>query len=677
MFAAALLVLRGLHSHSSDTPKKIINKGYIMWQFNKPAFAAIVLACSSTCFAQSTCETQRIEAENYTAMSGIQTESTADTGGGLNVGWVDAGDWLNYQVTLPVAGDYEVRYRVASNDGDGGVLNLEANSGQTFYGSLTVPNTGGWQSWQTLSHMATLPAGEQTLGLGVPNGGVNINWIEFVPSSCGEPVDPPVDTLSACASIVFEAENYDQMSGIQTQETTDTGGGLNVGWTDANDWLSYVPINIPNTQVYNFEYRVASTSGGSFNLEGAAGAEIYDTVTVPNTGGWQSWTTVSGSALLPAGSVGFGINVITGGWNINWFKATPASCDDGTQPPTEPGLTAAQAAQAMGKGFNLGQMFESTQHARTYGAAKSKIDAYYNMGFRNVRIPITWTEAVGGDLLVFDANVGTVNRNHARLAVITQVVDYALSLPGMYVVINAHHEGELKTQNRWWVLETLWADIADLFKDRDHRLLFEILNEPHLSDADKSAMPPANLRFMTGKAYNKIRAVDGQRIVIIGGNQWFGAGEMANVWPNLNDVGGGSDAYVMATFHHYDPWSFSGDNQGDYADAWTLSNVGNPMDIMQNWANSVGQGMPVYIGEWGVGWGSRYSAMQCNNIRYWYQLFDASYAAPKGQPTAVWDDGGWFKIFDHGTNSFNNNLAQCIGGTCDWESAERFNDGCY
>lgn len=637
----------------------------------------MVLLCSPSSFAQTSCETQRIEAENYTAMSGIQTESTADTGGGLNVGWIDAGDWLNYQVTLPVAGHYEVRYRVASNDADGGVLNLEANSGQTFYGSVTVPNTGGWQNWQTLSHNVTLAAGEQTFGLGVPNGGLNINWIEFVPQDCGDPVDPPIDPPSSCASIVFEAESYDQMSGIQTQATTDTGGGLNVGWTDTGDWLSYAAVNIPAAQVYNFEYRVASTSGGSFNLEGAAGTELYDSVNVPNTGGWQSWTTVTGSALLPAGNIAFGINATSGGWNINWFKATPESCDDVTPPPTTPGMTAAQAAQAMGKGFNLGQMFESTQHPRTFNAAKSKIDAYYNMGYRNVRIPVTWTEAIGGNMLVFDANVGSVNRTHTRLAVITQVVDYALSLPGMYVVINAHHEGQLKTQNRWWVLETLWADIADIFRDRDHRLLFEILNEPHLSDANKSPMPPANLRYMTGKAYNKIRNVDAQRIVIIGGNQWFGAGEMANVWPNLNDVGGGADAYVMATFHHYDPWSFSGDNQGDYVDAWTLSNVGNPMDIMQSWANGVGQGMPVYIGEWGVGWGSRYSAMQCNNIRYWYQLFDANYASAKGQPTAVWDDGGWFKIFDHSTNSFNNNLAQCIGGNCDWESAERFNAGCY
>ncbi|MDO6425216.1 hypothetical protein, partial [Saccharophagus degradans] len=82
------------------------------------------------------------------------------------------------------------------------------------------------------------------------------------------------------------------------------------------------------------------------------------------------------------------------------------SCDDINPPST--GITAKQAAAAMGKGFNMGQMFESTQHPRTFKAAKSKIDAYYNIGYRNLSIPITWTEAVWGNRLVADANVGAV-----------------------------------------------------------------------------------------------------------------------------------------------------------------------------------------------------------------------------------------------------------------------------
>jgi len=325
---------------------------------------------------------------------------------------------------------------------------------------------------------------------------------------------------------------------------------------------------------------------------------------------------------------------------------------------------------AMGKGFNLGQMFESTQHPPSLAAASAKIDGYYAKGFRTVRIPVTWTEPTNGDSLVGDPAVGDVNRAHPRLAVISQVVDYALSLPGMFVVLNAHHEQALKTGSRAAVLERLWADLSEIFAQRGHRLIFEILNEPHRSD--DSAMPAADLRTMTAKAYAKIRAVDAARIVVIGGNQWFAATEVPAVWTDLNGVGGGTDPYVMTTFHHYNPWTFCGDNQGTYDDAWTEANLSQPMDTMLNWAKTVGHGMPVFIGEWGVGWGSRYDQLTCNNIRMWYQKMNSAFATPRGIPTMVWDDGGWFKIYDHSTNAFDNNLADCISGTCDWQGTERF-----
>jgi len=331
----------------------------------------------------------------------------------------------------------------------------------------------------------------------------------------------------------------------------------------------------------------------------------------------------------------------------------------------------------MGKGFNIGQMFESTDHPPTLAAASAKIDAYYAKGFRVVRVPVTWTEVTNGDTLVGDPAVGDVNRSHPRLLVIEQVVDYALSKPGMYVVLNAHHEQALKTESRAAVLERLWSDIAEIFAERDHRLIFEILNEPHRSDASNSAMPAADLRSMTAKAYAKIRAVDAARIVVIGGNQWFAAAEVPAVWTDLNGVGGGDDPYLMATFHHYNPWTFCGDNQGTYDDAWTDVQISSPMDTMLAWSNSVGKGMPIFIGEWGVGWGSRYDALTCNNIRAWYQKLPSSdFAGKRGIATVVWDDGGWFKIYDYESGAFADNLADCISGACDWDGTERMNVGC-
>ena len=67
--------------------------------------------------------------------------------------------------------------------------------------------------------------------------------------------------------------------------------------------------------------------------------------------------------------------------------------------------------------------------------------------------------------------------------------------------------------------------------------------------------------------------------------------------------------------------------------------------------------------------------MECNNIRAWYQKM-AENATAKGIPTSLWDDNGWFKVWDNGPKSWNNNLVDCIVDTCAWDGTERFNAGC-
>jgi hypothetical protein len=108
-------------------------------------------------------------------------EVTTDTGGGYNVGWMGAGEWLNYAVTLAAAGTYAIRARVAV-PGAGGTFHIESN-GVDRTAPMTIPNTGGWQTWVTISATANLPAGQQVLRLvqdANGSGGLfgNINWLE-------------------------------------------------------------------------------------------------------------------------------------------------------------------------------------------------------------------------------------------------------------------------------------------------------------------------------------------------------------------------------------------------------------------------------------------------------------------------------------------------------------------
>ena len=71
----------------------------------------------------------------------------------------------------------------------------------------------------------------------------------------------------ASGSIKIEAESYSQMSGVQTENTLDVGGGLNVGWQDNYDWMDY-PVNVSTAGTYTVNFRVSSFfSGAQFQLK--------------------------------------------------------------------------------------------------------------------------------------------------------------------------------------------------------------------------------------------------------------------------------------------------------------------------------------------------------------------------------------------------------------------------
>ena len=122
---------------------------------------------------------------------------------------------------------------------------------------------------------------------------------------------------------VIEAENYSNMSGVQTEACTDAGGGLNVGYIDAGDWMAYSNINFPYSGAYKIESRVASLNGGGvLSADLNAGSIVLGQTSIPATGGWQNWTTVSQTVNVSAGTYAFGLYAVSGGFNINWVRIT-------------------------------------------------------------------------------------------------------------------------------------------------------------------------------------------------------------------------------------------------------------------------------------------------------------------------------------------------------------------
>ncbi|SHF90904.1 carbohydrate-binding protein, partial [Flavisolibacter ginsengisoli] len=127
------------------------------------------------------------------------------------------------------------------------------------------------------------------------------------------------------STIHIEAEKWNAMSGVMTENCSDAGGTLDVGWIDQNDWMDYT-VNVASTGAYTLKLRLATPyTGAQFQIKNSGGA-VLATVNVPTTGGFQSWQTTTATINLAAGTQTIRLQSTTGaGWNINWLEIIASS----------------------------------------------------------------------------------------------------------------------------------------------------------------------------------------------------------------------------------------------------------------------------------------------------------------------------------------------------------------
>lgn len=153
--------------------------------------------------------------------------------------------------------------------------------------------------------------------------------------------------------------------------------------------------------------------------------------------------------------------------------------------------TSYDAVANMGVGWNLGNTLDSWWVDDTDGRDWKRWETGWgqpvtgpelmvmmkNAGFGAIRVPVTWSPHMDKDGNVYEEWMNRVN----------QIVDYVLDA-GMYCIINVHHD--TGSDSKVWLVaseedyarerdlyEGLWRQIAERFKDYDHRLLFESYNE--------------------------------------------------------------------------------------------------------------------------------------------------------------------------------------------------------
>jgi len=114
--------------------------------------------------------------------------------GGYAVAVAKPGEWTAYTVKVAATAQYTIDVRVASK-GLGGSFHLEFTNGNVA--TFNVPNTGDWQTWQTLTKSnVTLIAGQQVMRIVMDSGGASnlvgdINYVRVWPAGRNGPNDDP------------------------------------------------------------------------------------------------------------------------------------------------------------------------------------------------------------------------------------------------------------------------------------------------------------------------------------------------------------------------------------------------------------------------------------------------------------------------------------------------------
>jgi hypothetical protein len=107
---------------------------------------------------------------------GPDIEASRDVDAGLNVGFIKAGEWMEYTVNVPTTGTHHAGFRV-SNLRNGGSFHLsDVNTGQNLTGSVAIPGTGDWNKYVTLTRQVTLTQGRHVLRLSMDSNS-SVGWV--------------------------------------------------------------------------------------------------------------------------------------------------------------------------------------------------------------------------------------------------------------------------------------------------------------------------------------------------------------------------------------------------------------------------------------------------------------------------------------------------------------------
>ncbi len=245
-------------------------------------------------------------------------------------------------------------------------------------------------------------------------------------------------------------------------------------------------------------------------------------------------------------------------------------------------MNQSQIVKVMGAGWNLGNQLEASiggmPNETCWGnptISENMIKAVRNAGFSSIRVPVSYLGKIGGGSS-YTIDASWLNR-------VKQVVDMCIKYD-LYVIINMHGDGYNSVQGSWLLCNgsdqatirakyaACWKQIANCFKDYDHHLIFESMNE----EFDGTYGTPnrtyySNINKLNQIFVDTVRKTGGnnaKRWLLVPGwntNIEYTAGNYGFSVPTDNYRSSAipsGEKRIMISVHYYDPWGFCGEESG-------------------------------------------------------------------------------------------------------------------
>lgn len=321
-------------------------------------------------------------------------------------------------------------------------------------------------------------------------------------------------------------------------------------------------------------------------------------------------------------------------------------------------------------------------------ATQTTFDTVKRLGFKTVRIPVTWMGHIG-PAPEYKIEEEWMNR-------VAELVGYAENA-GLNCIINTHHDENHNAPQSHWLdikaaaespgknneiraeIKAVWTQIAEKFKSKGDWLIYESFNE--INDGgwgwsqEFRANPQKQYDILNDWNRDFVEAVRAT-----GGNnatRWLGLpGYACN--PGLTIEGfvlpqDSAKDRLMVAVHCYDPSSFCGaGTQGGSFDEWGHTGKNRPAEdetslrktMARLYAAYIEKGIPCYLGECGCvnKTGERGKKFQ----RYYLEYFSKA-AYSYGLACFVWDNGVGatangeaFGYLNHGNGEYIGNGALVI-----------------